>query len=178
MVREIAFGTAPEGKKQGVFVALTAESQLYKNYDDPTMTPEYRERYFPVVLMCLRWDGRLGFPGGFLEQGESLLDVANRELMEEVGFWGALDLEPLCSHETDKIVVHCYHLHFGKRDNDFLISFLQSSLRSDHVISEGTATWVHLADYGRGKGRDTLLSSNALATAVAEELEAVLKRLP
>lgn len=177
-IREVPFGTCVDGKKQGVFVALTAESQLYKNYDDPSMTPEYRSRYFPVVLMSFRWDGQLGFPGGFLESGEALIDVARRELLEEAGLHGNFDLQPVCSHEADRIVVHLYHHHLGKVDNDFLASLIRNGSDSEHVISEGTPVLAHLADYGRGKGRDTLLNANVLATAVREELEEVIKRLP
>ncbi|XP_072286219.1 U8 snoRNA-decapping enzyme-like [Pyxicephalus adspersus] len=39
-----------------------------------------------VVLMMMRYDGRLGFPGGFVDMKDaSLEDGLNRELLEELG---------------------------------------------------------------------------------------------
>lgn len=39
-----------------------------------------------VVLMMMRFDGRLGFPGGFVDTRDSSLeDGLNRELLEELG---------------------------------------------------------------------------------------------
>uniref|UniRef100_A0A8C4SEU9 U8 snoRNA-decapping enzyme n=1 Tax=Erpetoichthys calabaricus TaxID=27687 RepID=A0A8C4SEU9_ERPCA len=73
-------------------------------------------RRIPVryaVLMQMRFDGRIGFPGGFVDlQDCSLEDGLNRELYEEVGCTLRLsDADHMCSHVTDtpqKLVTHFY----------------------------------------------------------------------
>jgi 8-oxo-dGTP pyrophosphatase MutT (NUDIX family) len=177
MITERPYGTVVPGKKVGSFVALTATSQLYKNYEDPTMTAEYRARYFPVVLMIHRWDGRFGFPGGFAEEGENPADVAIRELSEEVGIVNSGSLQGVCTHEADRLVVHFHHLHLGELDVTELQKILMKAAQAEHAVVEGCPSWVHLADYGRGKGLDTILNSNMLSTAVREELEILIQRI-
>ncbi|XP_039630594.1 U8 snoRNA-decapping enzyme isoform X3 [Polypterus senegalus] len=63
--------------------------------------------------MQMRFDGRIGFPGGFVDlQDCSLEDGLNRELYEEVGCTLRLsDADHMCSHVTDtpqKLVTHFY----------------------------------------------------------------------
>jgi len=41
--------------------------------------------YLALVNMHLRFDGRLGFPGGLLDPGESIETALNREIAEEMG---------------------------------------------------------------------------------------------
>ena len=175
-IKEVPFGTKVPGKKNGAFVTLTAMAQLYLDYEDPGMTKEYKETYYPVVLMVNRWDGRVGFPGGFVDGDESLLEAAKRELIEEAGLSGNRDfqLRELCSHEAERIIVHAYHCDLGKVTKESLVDILRRALNAEHVVAEGTLAWMHLADYGRGKGRTNLLNNNMLALAVKEELEAVL----
>lgn len=176
-ITEIPYGTTIPGKKVASFVALTATSQLYKDYEDPTMTAEYRATYFPVVLMIHRWDGRFGFPGGFAEDGESPSDVIFRELVEEVGFHNPKTMEGVCAHETEKMVVHFHHFHLGELPVSSLQEILAKAALAEHAVIEGCPTWAHLADYGQGRGLDMILNSNMLSTAVREELIVLLKRI-
>jgi len=41
--------------------------------------------YYALVNMHLRFDGRLGFPGGLLDPGETIETALNREISEEMG---------------------------------------------------------------------------------------------
>lgn len=179
-VKELPFGTQIEGKKNGVFVAITTESQIYKNYHDPNMTEEYKNAYYPLVLMVERWDGKTGFIGGFQEPNMSLYETVVKETVEEAGIKEGFvepQFVPVCAHELEWIVVHMYHINLGKQPLDILRAFLSEGSMAEHCISEGCLKWVHLADYGKNKGINTLLGSNVLASAVKEELEVILKRL-
>lgn len=178
-MNELPFGTQVKGKSEGVFVAITARSDIYRDYEDEKMSAEYRAAKYPLVLMMNRWDGKIGFVGGFREGDESLEDCARHELAEEAGI---VDLPParlrgLCTHEAEKIVVHLFHVDLGDLSKDALRAFLHAAVKAPHAIAEGSAFWAHLGDYGRGKGLHTLLGASTLALAVKEELEAVLGEL-
>ncbi len=179
--KELQFGTEVEGKANAVFVALTVESDIYRDYEDPKMTPEYRAEFFPLVLMVERWDGKTGFVGGFQEPGQTFADTAKAELLEEVGinpdnFFGErLILQPSCTHELPKIVVHLFKAALGRRPISTLRSVLAIASMAPHSIAEGCAKWAHLKDYGKSKGVETLLASNVLASAVKEELETLFR---
>ena len=178
MLTEVEFGKMVPGKKNGTFIAVTAFSQLYKDYEDPTMSPERRVKYYPVVLMVDRWDCKMGFPGGFVDGNESLLEAVKRELKEEAGLPSEnLQIKPLCSHEAEKIIVHAFHCHLGNLTVQELKNVLSMGLKAEHSVVEGTLIWKHLAEYNNGKGLPVLLNSNTLALAVKEEHEATVAEL-
>ena len=52
------------------------------------------------MLLQVRFDGMLGFPGGLIAAGEATVDGLNRELAEEVG----LDLDRLKIMDSDWIM--------------------------------------------------------------------------
>merc|ERR1719422_2975904 len=54
-----------------------------------------------VVMMQMRFDGVLGFPGGLVDEGEKPLDGVNREMKEEIG----LDLQKYSFKDSDCILV-------------------------------------------------------------------------
>lgn len=180
MIREVPFGTVVEGKRAGAFLALTAWARVYENYDDPSMTPEYRASLFPMVLMMHRWDGMVGFVGGFLDAGRTLAEQVEHEANEEVGTAVvAEELVPLIAHEAERIVVHLYLDKFTTADGETVVSaedirdVLRFASEAEHANAEGNVFWAHLADYGNGKGWERLRNSNNLALAVGEELDAV-----
>jgi len=177
-VIEVPFGSAIAGSKEGCFVMLTARSKIYENYehvDDATKQKPHR-----VVLMVARWDGRIGFPGGMREANESLEQAVRREAQEEVNFdIGDRAITPVCSHHIvrGKIVVHAHHVDLGNVDVDTLKKISRDAVDARHFASEGTPFWLHLADYGKGKGHQAMMNSGALTSAVREELEALLQRI-
>lgn len=171
MLREVPFGAKIEGKRDGVFIAFTAWERIYENYDDPTMTPEYRASLFPLVLMMHRWDGAIGFVGGFVDKGRSIEEQAKIEADEEIGVDpDRIALHPLIAHEADRMVVNLYSMDVSV---SYVYDWIEAAALADHSVAEGNAFWAHLADYGRGAGWERLRNSNNLSTAVGEELDAV-----
>ena len=173
MLREVPFGTDVEGKRNGAFVAVTAWARIYENYDDPTMTAEYRASLFPLVLMVLRWDSTIGFVGGFVEEDASIAFQVRKEAIEEADInLPELAMKPIVSHEADRIVVHLFgHALNGGAEVPMrdLSEILARASRAEHATAEGNVFWAHLY----GKGWDRLRSANNLAVAVGEELDAV-----
>lgn len=166
----------PPGLKEAVFVAVTAWAPIYKDYEDPTMSPEARAALYPMVILMNRWDGKVGFVGGFRESSHGLLkDTAVAEAEEELN----LDISettgmfPLISHQNSRIRVHLFHHPLDVVSVHRLRGVLAAAACARDCVAEGAPFWAHLADYGRDKGYNTLRHSSTLATAVGEELDVV-----
>ncbi|XP_066992707.1 U8 snoRNA-decapping enzyme [Anabrus simplex] len=92
-----------------------------------------------AVLMQMRFDGYIGFPGGLIDEGEDLVHGLNRELVEEIN----LDIEKVPVQEEHYIVSHWnskqqLSLHFYAREvslEDFK-QIEQNSLLADDYGSE------------------------------------------
>lgn len=181
-VIELPFGSEVEGTRNGVFLILTAKAPIYENHEHvPEATRPVPHR---VMFMVQRWDGRVGFPGGTCEKGETRLEALKREALEEVNVdlstYGLETAIELCTHHivNAKFVVHAYVRDLGEVGTSTLKEISRRAVDADHFLSEGTPFWAHWADYGRGKGKDALLKSSGLASAVREELEAFALRFP
>ena len=57
--------------------------------------------------MQLRYDGRIGFPGGFVDDSEDLETAVNREVVEELGETS----EPVDIERKDYVISHLYEEH-------------------------------------------------------------------
>lgn len=179
MIREVDFlGEAP-GKRKAVFLALTAWARIYGHFDDASVTSREREYLFPLVLMMHRFDGGIGFVGGFVEGKEDFRERVVAEVMEEVNI--RIDpamIQPLVAHEDEKTMVRLYHLPLGEVTVERLRDIIRASADAEDTIAEGNPFWAHLGDYGRGgKGWHRLRGANTLALAVGEELDAVRELL-
>lgn len=174
---EVPLDRAPRpGERMGVFCAVTAWSRIYRDYDG---VPEAeRNRLHAVVLMVDRWDGRVGFPGGLVGEGEAPLDALLRELAEEVGEGLRLPgMAPLVAHESGGMLLRLYLVELGVVDPDDLLSILSRAAHARDALAEGFAVWRHFADYGGRRGLPTLRAANNLAPAVGEEIDAVAAAL-
>uniref|UniRef100_A0A8C4NEV3 U8 snoRNA-decapping enzyme n=1 Tax=Eptatretus burgeri TaxID=7764 RepID=A0A8C4NEV3_EPTBU len=75
-----------------------------------------------AVLMQMRFDGRLGFPGGFVDSRDGFLEAGlNRELSEELGLQPGL----LCLTEREHVLAHVLPLH---RDRPVVAHFYMREL--------------------------------------------------
>lgn len=159
-------------KKQMVFCAIYTVGKPYSEYD--YLEKSKRGIDIPLVLMQVRWDGFIGFPGGKVDDGESLVDAVIREMYEEISFVGdASNLVPLCSFSTDIYNIHCfsYEVEFS-----LLKEIIQKSTTGEHFLSENQGCFaLQLAEFEKGGYRE-FQKHNFKATA-GLELEILSKKL-
>jgi 8-oxo-dGTP pyrophosphatase MutT (NUDIX family) len=182
-VRQVSFGDTTQTKRQGAFAVITARATIYENYDHVDQATRAKDH--TVAIMMNRWDGRIGFPGGNVDESDKdLASAAKRELLEELNYECSVDqLVPLRSDVIgDFITVHAFHLDLGKVEFSRLTDILQAGIHAQHVIAEGTPFWAHLENYKNGKGAINnglihLVNSTSLVSAVKEELVEVCNKL-
>lgn len=171
--REVPFDWCPPDRRVMVFGAFTARCQVYGGYKG---VPEGgRAQAHHLVLMAARWDGRLGFVGGGVERGERDVDALLREAAEEAALSG-LDparFEPVVAHESRPggAVLRLYRYDLGEVSAHALARVASAAALADHAAPEGFVTWWRLTD---AEGRRALRDRGNLATAVAEELDALV----
>ena len=81
------------------FVAIYAKG--FKPWaNNLELSEEQQNTEVPIVLMLNRWDGRVGFIGGNVDNEESLIEAALRESKEEINLSNVneSDLEPIVTH--------------------------------------------------------------------------------
>jgi len=75
-----------------------------------------------TVMMQMRFDGVLGFPGGLVDEGETPLDGVNREMHEEIGLnlskYSFREADRVASYfnETKRLVLHFYMMEVTPKD--------------------------------------------------------------
>lgn len=105
------FGEAPKGLKDCVFCIIFADNiEPYKHYKE--VSKEVQDSVLPFALMQMRWDGKIGFPGGKVDEGESLIVAVQRELKEELGLnLPRLLFQPVSTFYNHEIATHLFEVH-------------------------------------------------------------------
>jgi len=185
MATRIEFGKISEEKKNAVFLAIyTKEVAPWKYFMD-----EMKHTICPAVIMIDRWDGRMGFPGGTLEEGEPLLDALVREIKEEIGIRVKPDkVKEVVSFDNEKIVTHLYALEVHEVEflhiyyhilNNFARSILKHAYEEDdesHFMSEITGIKIVPIVKHHNKGINKFLQ-NSFAGSSKEDLLVFLEEI-
>lgn len=123
-------------ENNSVFVAYYTEpTHIYQT------NPECRfwgdSAWFAKVALLgvmVRWDGSFGFVGGKVDAGETLLEAAKRESMEEINYTPADgDLKLVCSHS----MVH------GKFEQNTHLFACRVTPKQIYEIRRNSTTSVH-----------------------------------
>lgn len=166
-ITEIPFGQRTPGRKDVAFALITCEHA--------PQHPEAHGKVFRYVLMSLRWDNKLGFIGGGVDEGESLKEAVLREIEEEAGIdLRASALTELVSHTNGKINIHAYTVDLGFLNDEEIRDYQMAGADAEHATWEGFSSWWVLNKFTI----NTLVESNMLASAVKEELKLFLNRFP
>ncbi len=176
MLKPIKLGTNPENKPQAVFIALTSEIQVWKDYEG--LSEVLKKTLVPVVLMVQRWDGLQGFAGGEVEEGESLKDAVERECFEEIGLMlNDSELESaklVSSHQTEKQVTHLMTISISP---ELMQEAVKGFSKAEHFMSEIIAVMpIHFINYPHKKAFDNFVKNN-FASTVKEEIADLISGL-
>ena len=175
------FGTL--NQYNAVFVGFFVRSKLYKDY--PHLSPQEQQHELTQILLLMRWDSRLGFPGGMVDEGEKLTQAALREVQEEIHFFipdqtlsdeeqvqqhdsFLRRLTPLISHQVKPTLnVHFFSCEISIQERDYIKAHAHLALHA-HAEVAGV-NFIHCFDRGE-KGFSSLLTHGFFAPAVREEL--------
>lgn len=151
-----------------VFVAIHCPKSIpYEHYH--YVPKAERGKNIPLVLMLMRWDGCIGFPGGTVDPGETLMQALVREAKEEINF--NLDPEratPLCSlaHLDGVRHIHCYEYPCVQPE---LLSVMTNAMNAEHFLAECQGCFaVQVANFEGGGGIGQFLAHQFKATAKME----------
>jgi len=173
-MKQTKYGLNENNKKQSAFTAIfTRQSQPFKDMND--LSEEARNEVVPAILLLNRYDGRLGFIGGFMDEKEdgtmeTIVEGTLRELKEETTI--VLEegqLKEQCSHEFG-IVAHLNSHEVNSLDE--LITMQKQLMDSEHYGSEITgSTLCYVGQFNERKNTGLgMFLQNNLASSVREEL--------
>lgn len=130
----------------------------------------------PVVLMQMRFDGALGFPGGKVERSDysgnlneySLKKALIRELKEEINLDMYIDFSKvnhLSTFASDDLYIH--NFSYRLTEEQFMNIFKKSN--NPLNVSENAGCVIcHLNNFGNGRGYRNFQRNNFKATSLAE----------
>ena len=170
-----------------VFVGFFVQSRLYQGY--PHVSRGAQDREHTQILLLMRWDGRLGFPGGRVDEGEDLIEAALREVQEEINFFNIggesnadraqqraqlkQRLNPIGSHELRPgFSAHFLSCEITISEREYIRS---NGHLAPHAHAEVAGiNFVHCFDLP-AKGISSLLKRGLFAPGVQEELQWLLE---
>lgn len=172
-MKKVEFGTL--NKRNGAFIAFHLKSKLYDGYS--AVDKETQKKDIPQILLLHRWDSKLGFVGGMVDEGEDLISAAKREAMEEINFdfdlLSHIELKPVCSHQIkDDMNVHLFSAEI---DADYKKMILKNAMAASDFEAEVAGLVFQQVFQMKGRGFDEFIENGYFAPAVAEELVELVK---
>ena len=184
VLKRVPFGTRSRTKKEAVFLAIYVERiKPYKYFKD-----QIRHVECPAVIMIDRWDGRMGFPGGSVEPGESLEAALVREIKEEIGISVRPEkLEAVAAFEGKRLThlfglnvleIEFLHIYYHILNNFGRSVLLHAYEEGDEsrFMSEITGIKIVPVLEHEGKGINLFLQ-NHFAGSAKEDLLALIEKL-
>jgi U8 snoRNA-decapping enzyme len=166
-VKKVVSGT--RFKREAVFLLLTCKKDNYKgSYNDTRR----------LMLMQMRTDGRMGFPGGMVDGEESLGEALLRELDEELGYTlnnHFMYTTPFCTHliapgSKKELATHLFHKEVSEKD---IRDIIKNSTKAVDFISENRGNFLVDVNHYNHKYNKRLMRRSGLARSVREELELI-----
>jgi len=153
--------------------------------NSPDVVPKnYNE--LPIILLQLRFDGKIGFPGGIIEDEETAEQAAERELDEEFGCGKVMaknknPLELVVSHIMKSSTAEdtTWHLNFYCREvsREEISQIEQCAITALHYGSEVYGVLrIPLYINSRGEGFPTFLKYPFAGTARNQLVHFLLKK--
>ncbi len=139
------------GQQNSVFIAFYTEGYYHyrTNEECRSWGEESWNSNISLLGVIMRGDGSLGFVGGHVDEGETLIQAAVREAEEEVGFIVSSDrLKIFCSHEMEKDdFLQNTHLYTCKVTPEEMYEIQKSSITSlHHKVELAGFNVVHMID--------------------------------
>lgn len=154
-------------EKGAVFVIPYIKNKIYEKYPvSKSLSEKKRTTEFVSMLQMTRaWQGSVGWIGGMVDEGETILQALVREVKEETE--NDLDLskvKPLCRHQNQKgFNIVCYSVELDSVEQ--AKEWISNTTKAEHFGSEsgglGLVTIQHCSV-------DSLDKTNWCATAGVE----------
>ena len=163
-----------QGKKDMVFCIINAKNvQPYKNSKKENLKKDTKEMVVSIALAQFRiTDGKIGFPGGKVENyDETLIQALCREVKEEINYDLDVDkLKPLATFGNEKHNISSFTYDVSLDELDSIVE--NASKAVDYSVENSGMIKLHL----HKQNIPNILAHNWCGTA-SKELELFMKQL-